>query len=1368
MNKIIENRLNACLIDRSVSLVAPAGSGKTTVLVNRFLTLAAFGVAIRSIIIITYTDNAASSIKERIITTARDVYYDYLALSKEERDDKYCTLKLIFNRKLSADRNVDLSSFLKENFALESNGRLLKPDELYLLILNNLTDIKISTFHGFFSGVIGAFPFETGLFPGFSIMDNNESKIILDELIEEFFITHSASSINYNNPDIPDISGINDINSGAMPAVPGNAGDSGGGDIKKRSGTDKSVRKAVNYAGQAAGIENKGEDEQAGMDETMIDFFYILNNKAVWNSRNETFSIESIEILKKALVKFDLVILSIDSYIESHINGIMNNSHNLEYTDILDYDLRRILDSGIIEYLFNITDIDVLNKFNEIKSIILKNSPAGIEDYLYNSYEFIIEGKNKEEKNKVDLNLKELIQQIINFSGRQEVKNSWTELIKHNRLGLLFDEKKATGTNGDIRLLNDFSYDTKKALKDFEKYISRNKKMPVLTDAQINLLSLLEASHNDYFEKVNLLSYIGLILSMFKIIKAYEGKKRSKNKIDFSDIELKALNLLNNIDFQYAEEKLNYKINHLIIDEFQDVNRVEFELIKKIMEESLSGYGIVESKRIKNTIFFVGDPNQSIYGFRSSDYRIFYEAVSYFKSKVSENFRFDELSLNENFRSSAKLIESQNRCFSHPLFESLTNAKNVVSANYEFKKADFPSIIFREFKKGNVNKSKKEQDNAEHVIIASAIKELMDCYCQSGSGSGSSFRASSIKIISRTRTKWDDLKNALINLNIPFKFYGDRSFYTKREIELACSGLKFLLNPDDDLPVMIILSSKLFNFTHFSGFFLETGITSNNPSIIEKLKDLYPEVYNKLINFRKRAVNLSPYDALKELYLMFDVESIYSADPQELANLDKLSSLALKYEGKTIYEFLSDISASMVFGSEEAEEEVSGNTEYEEDKVAVMTIHGAKGLESDIVFLYNTPLKDKEGNKKAGDFGFDIIFDGRKPEFIFFNGYYQALNFFNVSKSGFFSEKIKKFKNKAGSEFIRLIYVVLTRPKLLCFITGEEKSKNSKQDTLPSWNDFFDDVNSIKNDEDKVAEDICLICSENQNKDQNLEIGWLFKKVVELVPKRHNGKTGTDNGINGIIEINNSPANFAGFKSILQYSPVAGTKKNIISAMSETEPLHSVSRGSGDFGSSAGGNFSMLKGTIIHEILKRPERIPILAEGPKTALVKTASVSVKELIFKLLKNLDNAVLSKSDIKLLEKEVKEFIVKIDKLKYRDIIYKGFNEIPYLKSFNLDFDGFVVSGIVESGRIDKIVFVNKNKNQDSTANGINIEGIEVYDYKTGGYKEHDLSYGDQINSYCNALEEIFNGKEIRGFLYFIEDDILILEKVRGKSQ
>jgi len=171
---------------------------------------------------------------------------------------------------------------------------------------------------------------------------------------------------------------------------------------------------------------------------------------------------------------------------------------------------------------------------------------------------------------------------------------------------------------------------------------------PVMDDILQNIQALM---HEYYTAKEN-----EMLSSLFKLYDIYKSTnmtlKKQKNKIDFLDMTNIVANLLQTSDLEFLYFRLDGKIEHLLIDEFQDTSITQYQILKPIIEEIRAGIG---AKDILRTFFYVGDTKQSIYRFRGGSSNLFSFVMQ--KHHIKSDF------LNTNYRSSKAVVDFVNKTF---------------------------------------------------------------------------------------------------------------------------------------------------------------------------------------------------------------------------------------------------------------------------------------------------------------------------------------------------------------------------------------------------------------------------------------------------------------------------------------------------------------------------------------------------------------------------------------------------------------------------------------------------------------------------------------------------------------------------------
>lgn len=234
-----------------------------------------------------------------------------------------------------------------------------------------------------------------------------------------------------------------------------------------------------------------------------------------------------------------------------------------------------------------------------------------------------------------------------------------------------------------------------------------------LTESMQNTLESLDFDKNFYESKLqnikslfkNHFDYVEseILEQIYSIFCIYKKRKntllKSKNKLNFDDISNICYDLLNhNIDRNFFYFRLDSKINHILIDEFQDTNLRQYEILKPLIDEIKSGVGRIGNR----SLFFVGDEKQAIYGFRGCDSRIF--------RAISDELNLKSESLPKNFRSATNIVGFVNATFASHFSdfvpqEANSNKRGFVAVETKSKDEIFPTLRERIQTLLNHNKS---------------------------------------------------------------------------------------------------------------------------------------------------------------------------------------------------------------------------------------------------------------------------------------------------------------------------------------------------------------------------------------------------------------------------------------------------------------------------------------------------------------------------------------------------------------------------------------------------------------------------------------------------------------------------------------
>jgi len=478
--------------------------------------------------------------------------------------------------------------------------------------------------------------------------------------------------------------------------------------------------------------------------------------------------------------------------------------------------------------------------------------------------------------------------------------------------------------NKDINLfwIGTFHSMCSRILRKEIAYLGYNKNFTIL-DEDDSLKIIDEAIKNLDFQKnyfqsreiYNKISYIksrGLFVEDYipkdgydealkKIFLKYEEIKKNSNLVDFDDLINFVTKILNQNDIisRYYSEKFKF----ILVDEYQDINPAQHKLLKALT-------------KYKKNIFVVGDDDQSIYKFRGSSS----ELMLSFKDDFE---KVEVVYLSENYRST----------------ETIVNASKFLIKNNKTREEKPLYAIKSGGDKIKLYRAINEIDEARFII--KKIIELKE--------TGIDF--SQIAILYRTNAQSRTFEEAAILFSIPYRLVGGIKFYQRKEIKDLLSYLRIVLNERDFLSL-----ERVFNFPKIGvgektfdkiKFYLET-----EKSLIDSLEKILEITKNKKVNnsITKFIENFKKWKNLQDD--IFELINSIISDVQFLENIEEEKK-------ENIYEFLNIVKEfNDRTGSTRLEDFLSYislisdvDTIDTSDKITLMTVHSAKGLEFNSVFI---------------------------------------------------------------------------------------------------------------------------------------------------------------------------------------------------------------------------------------------------------------------------------------------------------------------------------------------------------------------------------------------------------------------------------
>lgn len=593
----------------------------------------------------------------------------------------------------------------------------------------------------------------------------------------------------------------------------------------------------------------------------------------------------------------------------------------------------------------------------------------------------------------------------------------------------------------------------------------------------------LEASNPEVMEKISKAAELYLILQdnlavlrqaeqtsdLMAIVDIcltrYTSRKKERNALDFNDLILKTRTLLESQNLEWVHYKMDEGIDHILVDEAQDTNAHQWEIIRRLSDEFLSGHGQDTRRR---SLFVVGDEKQSIFSFHGADPEAFQTMRDFFAKRSEEaNREFRPVSLETSFRSTRPVLQLVDSVFKNADLTSrlgLPSGQTLTHYSYRDKAAGLVELwdpIIHE-KADNKNKpiqwelppvsldqmgraqGQQAQTNTSPNTspLAGKIAQTIWGWMESKEilkSEGRPIEPRDILVLVRSRTPFvGDLVRQLKLRGIPVSGV-DRMKLTDQIAIMDCLALaKFAKYPEDDLSLACLLRSPFIRLSEDdlmqlalgrSGSLWDSLQATGSPVIVQWLRQaIYKARTSKPFDFFDDILNgVCPFDGQKSGWGAF--ATCLGADC--IDPLDEFLSYCLSKEADGVFSV-----EELVVQIEKSELVIKRDTESNDkdspNQVRIMTVHASKGLEAPIVFLPDTlsiPKKAKIGALqwiKAAGYTPDI------PLWAASSG--DGCNIYQGLKDAAYYSTM--------SEHLRLLYVALTRPQDRLYIMGETTSPN--------------------------------------------------------------------------------------------------------------------------------------------------------------------------------------------------------------------------------------------------------------------------------------------------------------------------------------
>jgi len=702
------------------------------------------------------------------------------------------------------------------------------------------------------------------------------------------------------------------------------------------------------------------------------------------------------------------------------------------------------------------------------------------------------------------------------------VLERWNASNLQDDINKLYGEKEKPSQKDELilALLNKV-----KAIHSVIKLSVSNDVKPPLGALREELKTVIGLLAEDYSTRIKMVLRDFLIT--FDI--AYSERKRTESLIDFTDLEIKTIELLKNKK-QIANE-IKQKFRYILVDEFQDISRLQ-----KI---------IIDLIKSKDNLFIVGDEKQSIYGFRDAEVEIFQDIQK-------DSDRESLINLNENFRSRPQVLDLVNHIFDRLWTDDSIGQQLKAGAEFSEKPAPSIEIIVAE---GN---DKTQARKWESMEIAKRIKEIVgtgEIKITNKREQERNISYKDIAILFRSTTDIKLYEHSLSHLDVPYYVVSGRGFFNTTEITDLINFLKVIESPSDEINLAAVLKSPFVGIDDDALFRLADhahNSNNGNRSLIQALdevssiKEIEPQSRNRIIQFRQfldEVQGIKPRTSLWNLisFILKKTEFqskmlLFSNGKKRYANLLKIVELCKNqedFEPLTLRDFIEIVEGYKFREIRESEAPVESE---EDDVVKLITTHSAKGLEFPVVIIA------------------DVDRDNIRPSDYFVYSTDHGISFKILNPSTNEEERPLSYerindesKEKELRESRRLLFVAMTRAQEHLIISGGINRNRSKGDKdSGNWYGYISSTlglspNPKDNPEIIKLDDI----EQGQNSSQAVEIRHTRIKDENKPPKE--GKK-----IKLLTQYKKEIAACNKIKTPSPSKEIADTGKNILSTIAHT------------------------------------------------------------------------------------------------------------------------------------------------------------------------------------------------------------------------
>lgn len=600
--------------------------------------------------------------------------------------------------------------------------------------------------------------------------------------------------------------------------------------------------------------------------------------------------------------------------------------------------------------------------------------------------------------NKASKEMKERVEQLV----ESQASSIWLGTFHSICVRILRREIEILGYRVDFNIFDE---------QDKDKIIKEAMKKLNIDDKQYSLAYVKKEISNAKDKMIDQYEYAKNVAGDFrkeeiaKIYIAYQEVLKKNNALDFDDIlRITVKIFLENPDvLTYWQKKFKY----ILVDEYQDTNKVQFLFISL-----LSSY--------HGNICVVGDESQSIYGFRGAD-------ISNILNFEKEFPNAKIIKLEENYRSTKNILKAANVL--------INNNKSKIEKNLWTQNLEGNKIVCKTLK--------NEYEEIEFII------DEIDNICKK-----EKLKYSDFAVLFRTNAQARVIEEVFLRSGTPYKLIGGLKFYSRKEIKDLVSYLRLIQNKEDEVALKRVINEPKRGIGNSAVEKIEEIAIQNNISMFEVMQNsnnlvgirsagnivMFRDMINSIIE-RKDTMLIS--ELIKTILKESGYEAMLNEEQTKenenrFENLMEFIGVAMEFEKENVDNSLSEFLEGIALISD------IDNLDESVEAVTLMTLHSAKGLEFNNVFLVG--LEDGIFPSKKSIDEDEFVEEERRLCYVGITRAKEKLYITNASKRTMYGNTTYSFPSRFISEL----------PEELLELQGEQNEANN----ILKRSEMFKNVNS--------------------------------------------------------------------------------------------------------------------------------------------------------------------------------------------------------------------------------------------------------------------------------------------------------------------